>query len=89
MHTHIYEFDIEKQEIIVAITNKPTINRIGWIFPCIFCSSPTSKIRMISNINGILKSFVCKDCVSKKINNKYCFKHYHLLIRKLKKIIIY
>jgi len=88
MHTHIYEFDLEKQEITVAITDKSKINRVGWIFPCIFCTSYTSKIRIISNIDGILKSFVCKDCVKKKANSKYCFKYYSYLVRKLNKIII-
>lgn len=84
MHTHIYEFDLEKQEITITISEKPTIDIIGWIFPCIFCSSNTYNISVISNTDGILKSFVCKYCKNKKVNSKYCYKYYYLQAKNIK-----
>ena len=80
MYTHIYEFDIEKQEIIIIKSIDKTINHIGWIFPCILCKTQTSRIKIINNCNGIVKSFVCKDCHKKKythiLDYYYYFKKY-------------
>lgn len=80
MYTHLYEFDIEKQEITIILSYDSSINIIGWVFPCIKCTTPTSRIKIINGNDKIVKSFVCKDCNKLKYNHildyKYYFKKY-------------
>ena len=82
MPTHIYELDIEKQEIVIIISEKSNINRDGWIFPCIFCTLKTYNIEVIEDSDGMVKSFVCKYCKYKKIDTKYNFEYYYNLLLK-------
>ena len=80
MRTHLYDFDLDKKEIIIVKSDDKIINRVGWIFPCISCTTPTSRIKIINNCNGVVKSFMCKDCNKVKYNHYldyyYYFKKY-------------
>ena len=69
--------NLEKSITIIRI-DSGYIHPHGWMFPCLICSSISSRIRKINTLNedGIIKSIICKDCKKKNYIHPKPYSYY-------------
>ena len=91
MNIKIIKKNLQDDSILISRTDNGYIHPKGWMFPCLICSSISSRIQPINTIqnDGLVKSFICKDCKCKEYLHPKPYSHYlkYFNFYRLKKII--
>ena len=78
MKIKILEKNLIDETILITRIDNGYINPKGWLFPCLICSAISSRIQVINTIknDGIIKSFICKDCKNKEYLHTKSYSYY-------------